>query len=926
MPKSRAYNFGVFTLRREQRALFKGEELVPLGARALDLLFALVESSSQVVSKAELMRRAWPDSSVDESTLRFHIGALRKALGDGQGDERYILNISGRGYCLVADVERLPSYGAASGCRHEDAAQAAKLYGRTQTIEDLDSKLSERRFVSVVGPGGMGKSTVALAAAQRRAPLYPDGIFVFDVSVLIDASHIAPTLAHQLGVSYPAGGAVEAICRWLHPRRALVLFDSCEAHTDACAELAKVILQRAPHVHVLTTSREALRVIGEWVHQLKPLAVPPSPWTELAPADVHAFPSVQLLLERARQYSEDFSCADEELTAVCELVARLDGMPLAIELAAAQLPAVGLASLLQMLQTEQFLRAEGNPSSVERHRTLEALFDWSHARLNIDEQVVLRRLSACNGPFTLDAAHAVAADHELTEQRVIEAVMGLEAKSLLVVDTSTRQVRYRLLDSTRSYAAEKLGKDDEYRMVRVQQCVYLHDILLRSEADVPRLVLADWIQVYGPINNDMRSCISWAFGPDGDVVRGVRLVASAVGFAYHLALAEEYLTHIERAVHALPTLPRPEPDVELNLRGGLFALNLLSRGSNDDMRRSTERSLQMADNEDNKRFRLRALNERFVQAYFGDGNYPLAKRYADMLAKLGDGTAETELVIERVSLQALHGLGLHGAVRRGLETVLRKNRPRQRPRPPFPIDMNVMARMMLVRILWLQGQADDALDLVDDLQHRASRDVRFALANAYAWSICPLHLWRGDRELARASIDAMYDHCRQIELPFTAAWACAYDSAWSRMTGEAPRLVDAFSSTSEAMRKGVVSELMATVHPQLATKELFERRRLGQLGWCEPEVLRAEGEQLLLDGNLPGAKKLFDQSVLLAREQGALSWELRSAISIARTAIQAGEASLCRAVLEPVVAKFHQGFDTADFRTAVLILNSEQVH
>lgn len=925
MPTSRAYTFGIFTLRREERALYRGDTLVPLGERAIDLLFALVENSSQVVSKAELLRRVWPDVEVDDSTLRFHIGTLRKALGDGHSGERYIVNISGRGYCLVADVERFSARGADRQDLPPMLAPSHPLFGRDRVIEELEAMLAERRFVSVVGAGGMGKSSVAFAAARRQAAAYLDGVFVLDVSVIVDAAQLAPTLAHQVGTVYASGGAVEALCRWLQSRKALLVFDNCETHTDACAALAKAFLQQAPQVHLLTTSREALRVPGEWVLGLKPLVCPPWPADTPHRADVLDSPSVQLLLARAGDDGLPLAVEDAQLGAVCELVARLDGMPLALELAAVRLRDMGVDGVLNQLRTQQFLKAHGLENKVDRHRTLEALIDWSYARLSPKERKAFRRLSVCNGAFTLEAAMAVVADHELSDVQVVEAVIGLESKSLLSIEHGPRQVKYRLLDSTRAFAAEKLGVDDEYRMVRIQQCVYLHDVMLRAEADFLCMALPDWMLVYGPVNNDMRANIAWAFGQNGDRVRAVRLVAAAVGFAHHLALAAEYLGYIDRALSALAQLPKLGPDIEVRLRGGLFAHNFLSMGSNEDIRRSQERAQELANLHNNEKFRVQALNERFVQTYFGDGHYHLAADYAETLRHCVAPGAEGDALLERITFQTLHGLGRHEEARPGLELLVKHPRPRQRPRPPYPIDMSVMSRMLLVRIYWLQGRADDALDLVEDIKALAARDVRFALANAYAWAICPLLLWRGEHEAAGRAINEMHRHASQIDLPFAAGWACAYDMAWSHVTGQPRRLVTPAGSEADAMQKGVVSELVGTVAPALAMPVLFERRRQGQTGWCTPEVLRAEGEHALRSGEIEGALGLFAQAIDVARSQGALAWELRAATSAARVHFAEGRPATARATLEPVYLRFTQGLSTADLRAAAAMLSPEAV-
>lgn len=921
MPSSCAYGFGPYTLRRDEPALYEGERQVPLGDKQIELLFALVENNHQVVSKAELLRRLWPHGAVDESTLRFHVSGLRKALGEQARGERYIANVNGRGYCFVAQVER---FAPVDGTRPRVSplpVPAPGLLGRDRALQDLQDMIARHRFVSVVGAGGMGKSSLAFALAQRLRHRYPDGIYALDVALIDDPAMVATTLAQQLGVVYAPGQAVEALCHWFRPRRALVLLDSCESQIEPCAALARTLLEQAAQLHVLATGREALQVKGEWVLQLRPLATPPQPWAALVPRQILAYPAVQLALERARARDPTFAFADADLPLVGELVTRLDGMPLAIELAAARLAKVPLRTLLDELETAVFVHGEPAQGALNRHRTLRDLLDWSYERLAGNERAALRRLSVCNGSFTLETAQAVGSDESLDGNAVVDAVIGLEAKSLLSVESRSPQLRFRLLDSTRAYAAQRLGRGDEYRQARLRQCAHLLDTMQRADNDLPRLSLQAWVQLYGPAHNDMRACIAWAFGADGDASRGVRLVAASIGYAHHLALAEEYAQYVARALSSLPSLAQPEPEVESALLGGQFVMHLLSRGPGSAMWTWHARVLDLAEQMDSDKHRVEALNGLFVQAYFGHGDYPAAAGYADAVAALASRSAETASLVQRLQLQALHGMGDHEAARRGLEAVLRDPPPRRRMHPPFPIDMAVMARMMLARIHWLQGRADDALALLGELQELATRDVRFALANAYAWSICPLYFWCGDLAGARASIEAMHARASDIEMPFTAAWACAYGEAWSHLTGRPLPLLPAGVSAEEARRKGVVSELLGTFHESLVSPELLERRRNGTLGWCAPEITRAEGAAIVRrQGAVEPARMLFVQALNAARAHGALAWELRAATSLADFHVRSGHGGHARAVLEPVLDRFTQGLATADYRAAQQLL------
>lgn len=924
--RPRTYLFGAFRLQTRERALYEGARPVPLGERAMDLLLELIDSASQVVPKFELIRRVWPGSDVDESTLRFHISSIRKALGEGKLGERYIMNVSGRGYIFVAKVERVVDLQANDKAAPLLPSRPARLLGREQVLAELAGQLNDRRLVSIVGPGGMGKSSLAFVFAERHLGRYPDGVFVLDVSVIGEPALVPVTLAHQIGLQYSPGGAVEAVCSWSAARQALFILDSCETQLEACAALVQHLLLRAPGVHVLATTREALRATGEWTLGLKPLAVPPRPWAEVPAASALQFPAISLLVERAQSVQPGFTLADEDVQAACELASRLDGMPLALEIAAVRLDVLQIQDLLDQLETRFMLRVDSSRTSISRHRTIGALLDWSFERLTGVEQTVLRRLSVCKGAFSLDAAQAIASDHLIDDLTVVEAVMALETKSLVAIEPEALNARYRLLDSTREYAAEKLGTGEEYRAARLRQCSFLRHTMVNAESDWARMTTEQWIACYAPYHKDMRDALGWAFSPGGDVTQGVRLIGASIAFGQQISLQEEYRGYAELALqHVAEVVPR-DPQLELKLWTGLSVMQLLAKGPCESNAHAWRRTLAIADELDSDRYRIEALNGLFVHAFFGDGDYPSAARYARLITDIAGRAPELSLspLLERLELQARHGMGEQALAYRGVMAVLQNPRPRQRLRPPYPIDLTVMMKMLQARILWLRGHPDDAAEVAEEVETLAARDVRYALSNAYAWTICPVHLWRGDDARSRQAIDSMYRRACEIDMPFSAAWASAYDGILAERQGTQRTIHLSRSQVEQACATGVVAELLGTMDARWVTPALTRRSLAGTLGWCAPEILRARGEALLGSGEpADTAQCLFEAALDLAVEQGALSWQLRAATSLAQLALRRKQTSRAHAVLEPVLERFRQGFDTADFRRARSLLQMQ---
>lgn len=273
-----AATFGPFRLMASARSLTREGEPVLLGSRALDLLIALVEHAGEVVSRRDLIKRVWPDVIVEEANLRVHVAGLRKALGDGREGARYIASVSGRGYCFVAPVQRPPRPGSATGHTFKRIQtlppKPHRMVGRDATVEVLSGQLTSRRFVSIVGPGGMGKTTVALAMAHTVAAKFPDALYFVDLGALNDAALVVPALASTFGCLGQTQDSLSSLLAFLAEKRILVVLDSCEHVLETIAAFAERLFRDAPLAHIIATTREALRVEGENVHLLQPLESP----------------------------------------------------------------------------------------------------------------------------------------------------------------------------------------------------------------------------------------------------------------------------------------------------------------------------------------------------------------------------------------------------------------------------------------------------------------------------------------------------------------------------------------------------------------------------------------------------------------------------------------------------------------------------
>jgi predicted ATPase/DNA-binding winged helix-turn-helix (wHTH) protein len=458
-PPPRSFSFGPFVLIPERQLLTAHGAPAAVGGRALDLLVALVERCGELVSKRDLMASAWPDTFVDESNLKVNIAALRKVLGEPADDACYIATVTGRGYRFVAPVRAAGPDRIIAPLPGGSSADRSGVVGRTVEIDALCADLEAARLVSIVGPGGVGKSTVALAVAEQVAR---DGVEVCiaDLAPLAEARGVAHTIAAAVGLPSPLQDVLEDVCQGLRVRRMVLVIDGYEHVTEAAATCADRILAVAPSVTILAAGREPLQLRSERVRRLEPLDVPPASEMDSA-ARALAFPAVQLFVDCARRRRRAFEVNDANAAVVGELCRRLDGLPLAIEWAAAWVEAFADDDLLDLL-AYPFELLKGPRTGPERHQTLAAVLDWSFDLLSEDERATLARLAIFDGAFGLEAAcRVIGGDCDRT--MAVEHLANLVAKSLVVAERRAGKSEYRLLETTRAYARKRLIEAEEHR-------------------------------------------------------------------------------------------------------------------------------------------------------------------------------------------------------------------------------------------------------------------------------------------------------------------------------------------------------------------------------------------------------------------------------------------------------------------------------
>jgi predicted ATPase/DNA-binding winged helix-turn-helix (wHTH) protein len=546
---TRIYDIGPFRLDSEAGVLTKAGAPTALGSRAVAVLTTLVRQANEYVRKDSIIDAAWPGVVVEESNLAVQISALRRVLSQAPGGDGWIETLAKRGYRFVGPVTELPDerQDAREGRKHSNLPEPLTSFiGRERELVEIKRLLAGKRLLTLVGAGGIGKTRLALQAAAEVMDAYRDGVWLVELGSISNPSLVPTSVAQVLGVQERTGiPLVDRLCSHLKSRQLLLILDNCEHLRDACATLADAILRSAADTTIIATSREPLHVAGEQTYPLQTLSLPdPSASAEA----IVRSEAVQLFVERARRQLPDFELTAARAPAVAQLCIHLDGIPLALELAAARIRSLSVELLNARLHDRFKLLTGGDRTALPRQQTLRATLDWSYDLLDEDERTALRRLAIFPGSFTLEAASAVASDEAIDEFAVIDLLSQLVGRSLVVADTSQGSARYRLLETMRAYALEKLAEVEETDAIRRRHAQYCRDRMERAPDDWERLPDAEWRARYQPELDNVRAALDWAFGSGGDPAIGVELSGAAGELWYWLALEHEGQQRLEVAV------------------------------------------------------------------------------------------------------------------------------------------------------------------------------------------------------------------------------------------------------------------------------------------------------------------------------------------------------------------------------------------
>ncbi|MDR6873180.1 putative ATPase/DNA-binding winged helix-turn-helix (wHTH) protein [Bosea sp. BE125] len=896
-------SFGSFELMPSRRILLESGKPVGIRSRALDILCLLVDASGQILSKDDLLARAWPSTFVAEANVRVQINELRRVLGDGRHGRRYIATVPNRGYSFVETVRRRPVAPPGNPAIAADRAGAGsppawpgRIIGRDRSIQALVKQVRQRRLVTVVGTGGVGKTTLVLSLiAQMRQdgekPAWQKIVFV-DLASLSDGQAVPSAFASALGVVLAGDDALSSIVNYLGEEACLLVIDNCEHVIDPVVDIVEAILCHAPNVFLLATSREPLRVADEWVYRLQPLAAPPVAAT-LSLDEALAYPAATLFVERVCARCGSMALRDDDGRFVADICRRLDGIPLALELAAGRFEAFGARGLAAVLDNLFAVLTRGERKALPRQQTLHATLDWSFNLLTTRDQTLLRRLAVFSNRFTLASASAIAAWGELSTTDVTEGIADLVSQSLISTAPAEEEPSFILLETTRAYAREKLAAAPCATEVAKRHARWCLDLLAETERPADPARAADELGLLA----DLRAALNWAFSPHGDAKSGVSLTVAAIPLWLRLSMVSECRERVEEALARHGDEDDSDDEIVLKLqtaRGWALMYNAGTARQTSDVWKAAHGLAERLDDND---YRLRSLWGLWA-GNMKSAAFETALESAFQFKSAAEHSLDSDdlAIGDRLIGTSLHFLGDQEGARHHIEQMLdRYPAPGHRSHiARYQVAPRIAALMTLSRVLWLQGYLGAAADMAAaSIAEARSLDHHLSLCYALAQSACPIALLNGDLEQAERMIDELVEETTRHRLEVWHIYAQAYRGHLHSLQREpddglplmqravdelrSARFMQHHSGFVLALVEALISVGQSDSAHVLLDEQLAYLERDSRL-WVAPEILRLKGELALRLGEQTSGEALLDQSLILAKQTGQLGWHIRSCL------------------------------------------------
>jgi predicted ATPase/DNA-binding winged helix-turn-helix (wHTH) protein len=943
------YEAGSWEIDAGQRELRRSGVPVAIGSRAFRVIEKLVESAGQLVSKDDLIAHVWPGADVGENTLQVHIAAIRKALGL---DRTMLRTASGRGYRLLGGWRLRTADESKQGENRDQArrtalpstnlpARVTTLVGRSNAFELLRDLLTAYRIVTLTGVGGIGKTVLATEVARSVTGDFDEGVWIVELAGLSDSSLVASATAGTIGLRLNSETiSPEAVARAVGERELLLVLDNCEHVVIAAAELTQILVKNCPNITVLATSRQLLKAIGECEYRVPPLDVPTTDSEELGRLLKRS--AVELFIARTQALNSDFSPHADNEQAIAAICRRLDGVPLAIEFAAARTATLGVEEVAAGLSDRFKLLSSRRRTKWRRHQTLRATLDWSYELLPEQEKRLLQYLAVFPGGFTLDAVRSLTQPGDATD--AADIITNLVAKSLVVFDATSTPNRWRLLETIRAYALEKLVESGEYPLIARLHAKYFCDLIVPAAASSMVRLSRENVARFSRELDNVRAALDWSFSPDGDVKIGAALTAAFASIWMYMSLVGECRDRVERVFAIQGFELNLDPAVERQMCIAYGTAVAMTLAPVERTRAVVARAQHLAEGIDNAELQLQLLWAKWSTA-MASGECRLALATVQQLSSFAQlsGDEAMRLMSDRYLGTSLLDAGRLPEARASLQRVVDSYvAPEDGHRPTlFQYDELLMARAKLARVRFLSGEIDDAfkearLSFEQARPSHAGTTLCWVLQDG----ICPIALLTGDLETADEAVAAMSEWATRVDAALWKNLAMCWQGKLLIARGEFEQGRLLVKQTLEVCEQSgwriCHSEFLGFLAQALAglgklddacetiLRAIAWAEHYGE-GWYLPELIRMKGEFLLQRGG-PAfdteAEDCLRKASELAREQNALFWELRIAVSLARFRMTQGRHVEARAILVPLYARFAEGLETADLLAARSILES----
>lgn len=893
--------FGKFVLHPRQQLLLKDDAPVSLGSRAMCLLIAMASRPGELLEKSELIAIAWPKVFVEECNLRTQILALRRALID-QGDFEYIVTVPGLGYRFVATViHDTPPKEPVAILPPPDTPN--RVIGRADLIQTLGKQLQARRFVTLLGPGGAGKSTVALALASELSGKFPGSICFVDLAPVTSAQLIPGMIASAMGINSATDTPLQSVADTMGNSRFLLILDNCEHLLEVVATAVETLLNNAPQCCILVTSREPLHAAGEFVHHLPSLLVPDA-LKKMTAKQAMSYSGIQLFVERVTARDPTFSLHDSDVKTVCTICRKLDSNALAIEIAAARVQALGIQALVELLDGSFRLQMSSKDSSLDRHHTLSATLDWTYSMLSVHEQTMLRYLSIFPGSFTVDAITAIVDGMSINELPTLPLLESLVDKSLLTTHEHGAGRRLRLLETTRAYAGEKRAKLGETAKLSRLNADYALVLLRNAGEDLSGVPPQAWVTQYGPEIDTLRAALDWAYSPEGDRELGINLILLCMPLWLRLSLIGECRHWVDKGLSDTARLSPILPRQRMLLHTAAASVLLLSYGTGPKIGDYWRQVLKDAIDLNDTEHELRALWGLWSECTCSN-QYQEALKLSEDYIQLTRAEALTHhrLLAKRMHASTLfHMADLAGARQSINEALISAFSPSSHI-IDVHFDQRIAAHGIKAHIELLQGDVNQALMHIDEnvaksitLNHPAT------LWYTLCFSALPMALMAGDLPRVRIHLATMQKSIARHDLPIWRQLTRCFESILLIRQDEPEVGLRRLRETMSEMGKQGASPFYSLLRceaaqglamldlTQQALETIDETMRVASARderWFLPELLRIKGQLLLKDAT-PSSRKyaneLLNQALFQAENQGAEFWRARIAFDLAQSA------------------------------------------